>query len=439
MSFSANALLQTAGSNINQPVNHFDSLPTDVKLHLFSFLGIDDTIAATSVNRANHSLQKLSKFWQQRLLFDFKIPLTNNINPKGFYIDTYKNRITKIRDLRVFIAGLSNSGHLYVENHSLQNKNSKLDKHTANTILKFSSQNKIIDIAYSEGGTTYILTPNGLFGFGNNYHNQLGLNTNQQNNDLHCLVPSTKGDKVLRFSYGKYLTVVQTQKRLWIAGNIRGNKNKTIEFNISNLDIVNIHCSDEDFMMQLKDNRLILIGSQPDHLRFDGSKITYCEITEFHDKKIIKLERHAQKTVVWCQDGLYVHSETGIKSDTIEQFTKLNFFDDKVIKNIFLAHTLLVQCEDGFYTVNKKSINSPRFLDNLSLDNQYEFSRLDLDPARVSCIQLTNTLYVEMDGKWQIHKDNNINAEPAATFSEMNFTAANSLLVEDKNSKCTIC
>lgn len=66
-------------------MNSFDRLPTDVKLHLFSFLKTNDVVAVTSVNRTNRKLDKLTKLWQKRTLKDYSMLTPPDTDAKEFY------------------------------------------------------------------------------------------------------------------------------------------------------------------------------------------------------------------------------------------------------------------------------------------------------------------------------------------------------------------
>lgn len=69
-------------------MNSFDLLPTDVKLHVFTFLNkTKDVVALTATNRANHTLNKLPKLWQQRALKDFGITIPASENAKELYLE----------------------------------------------------------------------------------------------------------------------------------------------------------------------------------------------------------------------------------------------------------------------------------------------------------------------------------------------------------------
>lgn len=77
----------------------FNTLPADVKLHIFSFLNTRDVLSVLQVDRMNHNLYLDSRVWAQRLSRDFQIdkhsnaPGENYVNYRRQYPELQKRII----------------------------------------------------------------------------------------------------------------------------------------------------------------------------------------------------------------------------------------------------------------------------------------------------------------------------------------------------------
>jgi hypothetical protein len=63
----------------------FDELPPEVKLHIFSFLSIRDTMSVLHVSRANHQLNSDDQFWRYKIIQDFYVTSPDGQQAKSYY------------------------------------------------------------------------------------------------------------------------------------------------------------------------------------------------------------------------------------------------------------------------------------------------------------------------------------------------------------------
>lgn len=402
-------------------MNHFDRLPTDVKLHLFSFLNDVDTMAVTAANKVNHQLQDKTGFWRMLMLRDFKTQISAGQDAKKLYLELQKNRICKIRNAGICIMGIDRAGGLHVVDGTYKPLTQD-EENRAYTIARFAENNKIIDMIWSSGGSTYFLTPDGLYGFGNNIYSQLGINTDGHPiNDIRLIYPAKQDDKILGFTCGIHYVAVQTQNKLWIAGDIALSHNSQIEMT-NYTDAVSIQAGYSKLWIRHKDNSFTTIGKNPHDVQ-----------NAFRDKKIHSSQAAGEQVAVWCEDGIYLKHYT---MDNDITFARLEFFDDKVIQSVNVgAHHVLVHCQDGVYAMGANV-----FFELGTGDNDYrkEFTKINIDSAGITNIAIPSWSYIEMRGRWQMSGKPLPDNQRNPYFSDITFTPLSTLVPQKRREMCVI-
>lgn len=382
-----------------------DSLNDDIKLHLFSFMKRKDAMQVTAINKSQLKILETDRFWYQCIAEDYKLFKQPNSSPKQCYQALHAKQISKIRNLGICTLGIDNSKKLHIIDDLLSNQ-----IYEANIIRKitaFSEKNEILDIRESPCQSTYILTQNGLYGFGNNCLRQLGFNTKGENvAEITCIYPSRSDDKIIQFACGMYFAAVQTEKNLWITGELTSrNKHKaltipfpyTLEMPSSSftLDIVKMKSSLFKLVIQRNDNSLIILDTQffCDHLkqtRLLG--FPHWEINEFKNKKIIDYFLCSKHIFVWCEDGVHI-----CKFDK-GKLTELNVFNNKKIINICTSDDYaVIHCDEGLFVMRIHE----QF--EVNADHENKLTEIVIDQSAHE-YKIAEWPYVKIDGVW--HKEN---------------------------------
>jgi hypothetical protein len=199
--------------------NIFFDFPEDAFLSFILYLTIRDAIRVISINQHNQKFLT-HKFWQRRLHYDFsKFPVLPE-QSRNDYIELYNKRISKIRDISIAALGFDNSGTLHILNENVGANISYISEFN-NLLIPFAKKHRIFDIKHSCSATNYILTEEGLFGFGNNVLCQLGSNTNSLDvKEIISVYQPKLNDTIIDFFVGIYYVAVQTKSELWLAGQI---------------------------------------------------------------------------------------------------------------------------------------------------------------------------------------------------------------------------
>lgn len=378
--------------------NKLDSLPVDIQLHLSSCISTRDAIRVTSVSKANNKLLYNDIFWRQRIAMDFKFFSQKEANPRKYYINLHNSRIKTIRNLNMCALGFDNSGTLNISDTLFPDQTDEI--WIINTISEFAEKNKIIDIRRAHSGTIYVLTDNGLFGFGNNNLCQLGIDTNGKNVDkIICVYPFNHDDKITNFACGMYFIVVVTEKTLWMAGQINYAMNYTPISIPLPADVVKMVSGSFKIAMQLSNNSFIAIDDRffnSNKKQIEPLNIAHWVINEFCDKKIIDYFFSWRYMLVWCEDGIYIHSsEVHDHTRKADRFNKLNIFNDMNIINVCASDDhISVHCREGLYVTG---LNKMEKIDPHKLG---EFAEIDGDQIDIMNVKIDAWPYVEIGGKW---------------------------------------
>lgn len=419
-------------------MNSFDTLPTDVKLHLFSFLRVKDVMAVTATNRTNKSLQNNPHFWRHRAALDFGAQIPNDVDKRQFYLDLHNQQIVKIRELREYTVGLDRQGNLHIPNELLPFV-SRYNR-SIQSINKFAAENKILDIWHSSGGSTYLLTKDGLFGYGNNYYSQMGINSNHDAFDkIISVFPARDDEKIIGFAVGMNFIAVLTTKKVWIAGDIV-QAHDEFTFEIPNEDIVKVRADYYKLCLQRRDNSFIvigrdhhdlLLGRQPDNRLFNRPHFIF---DEFANKNIIDYFMDGSRMLVWCDDGIYIAGENiqgmlGPNPQHIGSFFRLDFFDDKIIQSIHLSPChIVVHCQEGIFV---EGMNNTGRLGTGDDEDHRQFTKLAIDPAQVTNIQCTAMqTFIELNGKWHMagkFRRPKATTKPKLIFESVEFSPLNEM------------
>lgn len=368
----------------------FDLLNTDLKLYLFSRLSKKDVGALCQANKNNAKILDKPRFWQQRALLDQHHNIPPNAYAKGIYLNNYQDtHIQKIVDLLHFTVGIDRTGHLHVLPESV--RNTAEASRQLQMLKNFAHSHRILDIQSSSGGSVYIRTEDGVYGFGSNFYGQFGSDSKDTHFDyIHLLQRAHPNKEILQVGAGMDFSMVRTHDELTLRGKISLKKNNLMKFRGDN--IIDVKCSTRKAYVLKRDQQLYAVD--------DGMKL----VREFAGKKVREVQTNNGQTVVWCSDGIYVdgHSENGNLGLFQAQvsFSQLPGFDDKKIFSVYLGTChMVIHCEDGIYV---SGLNNVGRLGTGDFINRLAFTKLDLDQNQVTNIHLTSNSFIEIDSTWRM-------------------------------------
>ncbi len=374
--------------------NPFAKLDIDTTLYILSYVHDKKDVAALcQSSQASRKLLDKPKFWQQRELFDHHRYISDNVYAKNIYARNFEpSHIQKIVDMHYFTLGIDHGGHVQMLAESFDKDNAEARKRLL-LIADFVKDKRVIDIYKSDGGACYIRTDAGLYGFGSNYHGELGAASPAANLDAIRLIQASTPDQILlQADCGVNFSLTRTKDEVMLRGKVTNGDNKNqVRFRAGN--VVDVKCGSDRAFAVKRNNTLI---------EFD--KAGPRQVAEFDNKTIKEVQTKGHQAVVWCKEGIYVsgvshHGHLGYDLQP-NGFARLDFFNDKKVFNVYLGDChMVVRCREGVFV---SGMNNTGRLGTGDHDDRLQFTKLDVDANKITNMHLTSNSFMEMDGQWRM-------------------------------------